>query len=284
MVSQPLREAVRDHYDRLSPFYRRFWGEHIHHGFWEQGDEPFPVREAQERLIERLATFARVPRGARVLDVGCGLGGSSLWLARHRNCSVLGITLSPVQAALATEQARKERLDGQVHFERRDATCLDLPLESFDAIWVIECSEHLEDKARFFAECARVLRPGGALALCAWLAADDPAPEQQNLIHEVCRGMLCPSLGSQRDYLRWLRAAGFAEIAFEDITRRVEQTWEHCALVARRPEVQLLLRTADDRTRDFVGAFDAIHQAYAEGAMAYGMFAATRTRGGAPER
>lgn len=284
MSAFALDEAVRSHYDRLSPFYRAFWGEHIHHGFWEQDREDSPVREAQERLITRLVAFADVPRGARVLDVGCGLGGSSLWLARHRGCSVLGITLSPVQAALATEQARKQGLTEQVSFEVRDANCLALPPGSFDALWIIECSEHLEDKARFFAECARLLRPGGALALCAWLAADDPAPEQQHLIREVCQGMLCPSLGSERDHLGWLRAAGFTQIAFEDITRRVEHTWEHCDRIARRPEVRLLLRTADDRTRNFVAAFAAIRQAYAGGAMNYGMFAAAKTMRGEAER
>jgi tocopherol O-methyltransferase len=80
-------EAVREHYDRLSVFYRALWGEHIHHGYWEDVETP---STAQEKLIERLASLAGIKPGSRVLDVGCGLGGSALWLARHLGCSVLG--------------------------------------------------------------------------------------------------------------------------------------------------------------------------------------------------
>src|SRR5262245_66546563 len=89
-----LVDAVRTHYDRLSFFYRTFWGEHIHHGYWEADEPP---ETAQVQLVARLAERAGVPQGARVLDVGCGFGGSSLWLARHRGCHVTGITISPVQ-------------------------------------------------------------------------------------------------------------------------------------------------------------------------------------------
>src|SRR6516164_5863036 len=95
-----LKDAIRDHYDQLSFFYRAFWGDHIHHGYWEADETP---QAAQEKLIARLVQRAGIPRGARALDVGCGLGGSSLWLARHWDCSVQGITISPTQAEVAAE-------------------------------------------------------------------------------------------------------------------------------------------------------------------------------------
>jgi tocopherol O-methyltransferase len=157
-----------------------------------------------------------------------------------------------------------------------DANRLDLPPASFDVVWVIECSEHLTDKAGFIQACARVLRPGGKLALCAWLSADDPHPEQARLVEQVCRGMLCPSLGSRRDYMGWMRAAGFADITAEDVTRQVERTWACCCATVERPMLRALRWLMDDQTRAFVEAFAAIRRAYAEGAMAYGMFSARR--------
>src|SRR2546427_497885 len=102
MVTEELVDAVRVHYDRLALYYRFFWGEHIHHGYWEADEAP---EDARVRLVARLAAFAGVPPGARVLDVGCGFGGSALWLARDRNCRVTGVTISPVQARRAAEQA-----------------------------------------------------------------------------------------------------------------------------------------------------------------------------------
>lgn len=266
--------AVRDHYDRLSAYYRALWGEHIHHGYWEDGEPP---SRAQVRLVERLAARARVPRGGRVLDVGCGLGGPALWLARNLGCSVLGLTISPVQARMATERARAEGLSRLTRFEVADANRLHYEAGSFDAVWVIECSEHLADKARFVASCARALKPGGVLALCAWLRAERYAlPGHAGLVAELCRGMLCPHLASMREYEGWMRDSGFARVEAEDVTRRVEQTWGRCAELVGRPEVRAALRAADRRTRRFVGAFTAIRQAYGEGAMAYGMFTATK--------
>jgi hypothetical protein len=118
------------------------------------------------------------------------------------------------------------------------------------------------------------------LALCAWLAAGPPTlPGHGRVLTEVCRGMLCPQLASARDYMGWMCAGGLGRIQFEDITRRVEVTWARCAAIAGRPEVKALLRAADERTRRFVESFAAIRRAYAEGAMAYGMFTARKAEG-----
>ena len=98
--AEPLQCRRDRHYGRgnpralrlLSPFYQTFWGEHIHHGFW-RGNES--AAEAQENLINELAGRARVAEGDRVLDVGCGLGGSSMYLARQYEAVVKGISISP---------------------------------------------------------------------------------------------------------------------------------------------------------------------------------------------
>jgi tocopherol O-methyltransferase len=271
MASGGLVNAIRTHYDRLAFFYRTFWGEHIHHGYWEADESP---EEAQVRLVERLADRAAVPRGAQVLDVGCGFGGSSLWLARHRNCQVTGITISPVQARRAARQARAAGLADRARFVVHDANHLDIPPGSFDVVWVIECSEHLSDKARFIDGCARVLRPGGRMALCAWLDAATGRAEDARLVAEVCRGMLCPSLATAADYTVWMREAGFIDITAEDITRRVERTWDHCLAVVERPFMRALRCVMDRDTRAFVRAFQPIRQAFSCGAMSYGLFAA----------
>jgi tocopherol O-methyltransferase len=141
-------------------------------------------------LVARLAERAGVPRSARVLDVACGLGGSALWLARHLDYSVTGITRSPAQAQMASKGARAGKLTERLRFLVLDANHLDLAPESFEVVWVIECSEHLADKARFLASCARLLGSGGRLALCAWVVTERGIAEHRQLIAEACRGML----------------------------------------------------------------------------------------------
>ena len=278
-------DAVRDHYDRISVFYRTFWGDHIHHGYWDEGED-VSARAAQERLVALLAERAGVPEGARVLDVGCGVGGSARWLAVHLGCRVDGITLSPVQVDMATSGAQADGVGDRVRFHVHDARDLDALGTDYDVVWTVECSEHLEDKAAFVEAAARRLRPGGTLALCAWLRGDgdrsggaarkddhaehDPA-EAEALVASVCEGMLCPSLATMGQYEGWMRAAGFESVQTWDLTPRVAQTWDLCAAIARRPEVRALLAVSDGRARRFAEAFPAMQRAYANGAMRYGM-------------
>ncbi|NLF30177.1 MAG: methyltransferase domain-containing protein, partial [Planctomycetes bacterium] len=192
--------AIRDHYDRLSAFYRLWWGEHIHHGYWVAGESP---AQAQAQLTQRLAAEAGVPRGASVLDVGCGFGASARWLAARLDCRVLGITLSRVQARRAAEAAQREGLDGRLRFAVHDAGDLDtVGGGPFDVVWIIECSEHLPDRARFFASCGRLLRPGGTLALCAWLRGPATEDRPPAALERLCRGMLCPMLSSPAEIRR----------------------------------------------------------------------------------
>src|SRR5215469_18201396 len=99
------KEKVRDHYDRMSPYYHSLWGEHIHHGYWIRGDES--KETAQVQLIEHLAQAAAIPGGAKILDVGCGFGASSIYLARKYRAEPTGITISQVQVEMANQAAAK---------------------------------------------------------------------------------------------------------------------------------------------------------------------------------
>src|SRR5215470_15318698 len=97
------KEKVREHYDRMSPYYHSLWGEHIHHGYWIRGDES--KETAQVQLIEHLAEAAGIPRGAKILDVGCGFGASSIYLARQYAAEATGVTISQVQLEMANKAA-----------------------------------------------------------------------------------------------------------------------------------------------------------------------------------
>lgn len=96
MISCPTirKSEIRFHYDLSTAFYRLLWGPHIHHGLWN-GEESSDV--AQRQLIDAVAQRADIRGGEKVLDVGCGMGGSSVYLVRHFDCRVTGVTLSPVQ-------------------------------------------------------------------------------------------------------------------------------------------------------------------------------------------
>jgi cyclopropane fatty-acyl-phospholipid synthase-like methyltransferase len=277
IVEGVTSRAIRRHYDLATPFYRLLWGPHIHHGLWDADESP---GRAQQRLTEQLAAEAEIESGASVLDVGCGMGGSSIHLARRLNCRVHGLTLSPVQRWWATLSAWSQRVGSRVRFECRDAEQVRFPAESFDVLWSIECTEHLFDKPAFFRRSAEWLKPGGRVAICAWLAADRPhTSDVARDVRSVCENFLCPSLGSTSDYIGWLEDAGLAMTACHDWTHRVVRTWEICARRIRKTGVRRLAGLVGRDMSQFANHFDTIRQAFLNGAMKYGCFVARKPAG-----
>lgn len=276
MISCPTvrKDVIRWHYDLATLFYRVLWGRHIHHGLWNAGESP---AVAQQQLTETLAAAAEIQGGQRVLDVGCGMGGSSIFLAKNRGCTVQGVTLSPFQRAWASCSARWQGVPQQTNFRCADAEQTAFDRESFDVVWSIECTEHLFDKPQFFRRATQWLRPGGRMAICAWLAGNDLATdEQRKLVYDVCEGFFCPSLGTAENYERWMQDAGLVLERSEIWTERVMRTWEICMNRVRWTGVGLIGRLADRDSEMFLRRFQTILAAYRTGAMQYGCFIARK--------
>ncbi len=150
----------------------RLWGEHIHLGFYATGKQNIDFREAKVQFVHKLVNWSgldKLPKGSRILDVGCGIGGSSRILAKYYGFNVTGITISPAQV----KRARELTPSGlNCNFLVMDA--LDLKFEdgSFDAVWSVEAGAHMNDKNKFADEMLRVLRPGGYLAIADWNSRD----------------------------------------------------------------------------------------------------------------
>ncbi|MFN7289454.1 MAG: methyltransferase domain-containing protein [Pirellula sp.] len=270
------KQVIRNHYDISTLFYRLLWGPHIHHGYWEAEETP---RVAQEQLTRRLANLASIEPESVVYDIGCGMGGSSIWLAQNLACAVTGVTLSPVQQKWASSTAALKRIKPRPTFRCADAELIEFPDESADIVWSIECTEHLFDKPKFFSRAARWLKPGGRFALLAWLAGEAPLTTQQNeQVLRVCEGMFCPSLGTQSDYVSWFEQSGLRVVDTGIWTRQVEQTWEICRKRVERTGVRYLAKVLGQNHVLFLDHFDAILNAYKSGAMEYGYFVAEKVK------
>lgn len=152
------------------------WGEHIHLGYYgnpPRARAPVDFRTAKEVFVHELVRWSgldRLPRGAKVLDVGCGIGGSARILARDYGLDVLGISISPGQIARARELTPADL--PHCRFAVMDALNLQLPDGDFAAVWSVEACPHMPDKQRYADELLRVLRPGGRLAIADWNRRD----------------------------------------------------------------------------------------------------------------
>jgi tocopherol O-methyltransferase len=264
---------VAHHYDELDPVYRRFWGDHLHHGYWRTGLES--DREAVEALVELVADRLAPQRGMEICDIGCGYGASAEQIAVTREVTVAGFTLSEAQAGIAR---LRRPAAGAVSFTVGDWLDNGLQDAAFDAAYAIESSEHMVDKPRFFAEAWRVLRPGGRLVVCAWLAAEGPSAwEVRHLLEPICREGRLPSIGSRSDYEGMGADVGFEGCGFEDISASVRRTWTICARRAGRALVTdrdfrrfALSRSTDNR--DFLFSLPRLVIAFRRGTMRYGIF------------
>ena len=150
----------------------RLWGEHIHLGFYPQGKRNVDFRKAKVQFVHELVRwsgFDKLPKGSRILDVGCGIGGSSRILAEYYGFIVTGITISPGQV----KRARELTPSGlSCNFQVMDALNLKFEDGAFDAVWSVEAGAHMNDKTKFADEILRILRPGGYLALADWNSRD----------------------------------------------------------------------------------------------------------------
>lgn len=271
--------AVANHYNELDRFYREIWGEHVHHGYWQEGSESPQL--AVEQLIHLMARRLDLQADMEICDVGCGYGATSKFLNKQYGVRATGLTLSRVQRDRAMDG-----LDSKLNVEILCANWLenDFPDSHFDAVFSIESTEHMTDKQRFFDEAFRTLRSGGRLGVYAWLAR--PAPrkwEVDHLLEPICREGRLASMGSAEEYRAFARKAGFEIESFEDISRQVSKTWRLCAqrFVAKLfvdPSYSRYVFDKSRKERIFALTVFRILLAYRLGTMRYGLLIARKSQ------
>jgi tocopherol O-methyltransferase len=200
----------------------------MHHGHYgPDGRQKKDHRQAQVDLIETLLRWAGVAAPARVLDLGCGIGGSALYFAEKYGSRVEGITLSPVQARRAGERAAARGLAGRASFAVADGQRLPFADASFDLVWALESAEHIPDRKRLVSECARVLRPGGALVVATWCRRGQPPPSRRGrtLLRAIRWAYELPEWVPSRRYQEVAVRAGLEAVRGEDWSRSVAPFW-----------------------------------------------------------
>ena len=179
-----LKEQIIHHYDELSPYYLDIWGMHIHNGYWKTGTEL--KEEAQEQLITELVSRANIAKNSRILDVGCGLGGTAVYLSKNLGANVTGITISPTQVEIGKNLAKHCSAD--VRLLLMDAEALEME-DRFDVVWSVEAISHLSDKPTCFRSIAHALDSGGTLVIADWFRSSTATPASNGQCW--CRSSKC---------------------------------------------------------------------------------------------
>ncbi len=181
----------------------RLWGEHIHLGFYPP-NKNIDFREAKVQFVHELVSWSgldKLPKGSRVLDVGCGIGGSSRILANYYGFNVTGITISPAQVKRAKELTPYEC---KCNFKVMDALNLQFEDGAFDGVWSVEAGAHMNNKTKFADQMLRTLRPGGYLALADWNSRDlnqkPPSMLEKIILKQLLEQWAHPEFVSIKDF------------------------------------------------------------------------------------
>lgn len=265
------KEKIRDHYDRISPFYHSLWGEHLHHGYWTRGNET--KEQAQIQLVDHLARLAEIPAGGTLLDIGCGFGASSVYLAQKFRVQATGITISPVQVEIANRAANKSRASAKFFCMDAEAMTFDDP---FDIVWSVESISHYRDFEKFFASASRLLKPGGSMAITDWFKSGKLSPrEHKKHIEPIEKGMLV-ELQTMEGYQSAMAENGLTIATAEVLNKQCAKTWDLGLNIIKNKAFWALAAEYGTEFIHYLHAFKAMKSGFASGNFVYGLIVAKK--------
>lgn len=218
-----IKPDINKYYDYTLPFYRVFWHGKtygIHYGIWDKNTKN--LNEAILNTNAFLAEKAKIRPADKVLDAGCGVGGSSLWIAKNIGAKVVGITLSKKQLEKAKGLAKRFYLDKLAEFYENDFINTGFENESFDVIWAIESVCHTQNKSDFLKEARRLLKKEGRIIIADGYLENYPKDKyEKEKLKSFLEGLVVPNLSTVRQFKESMKIVGFKNIQVWDKTNEI---------------------------------------------------------------
>jgi tocopherol O-methyltransferase len=214
---------ISRYYDLSEVHYRKIWrldkSRSLHYGYWDDSVRNF--HEALLNINRVLAKIAEIRDGESVLDAGCGVGGSSIWLATEKNCQVTGISLNEKQINRATALAKTFGATEKVLFEKRDYSDTFYAANSFDVVWAIESVCYAHDKGDFLKEAFRVLKPGGRVIVADFFKRKDLNGTEGEQVKKWAACWAINDFSTREEFEAQLKDNCFHDIGWQDATAAI---------------------------------------------------------------
>lgn len=224
-LDQSKFKDVIDYYDHTRYDYRVAWDNSptpaVHFGFYDESSDSHTNALMNTNRV--LAEWINIQEGEKVLDAGCGKGGSSFWLALNKNVEAIGIT--PVQSQIddCNAQAKELNLMNQTSFVLADYCNTPFEDQSFDVVWACESLCHAQKKSDFYQEAYRVLKPGGRLIIAEYLRSKRPMEqEEESLLLSWLNRWAIQDIDTKEEHFNHANTAGFQDIKIEDVTKNMK--------------------------------------------------------------
>ncbi len=232
-----LREKIISYYDATWLEYRVLWinkrNRALHFGYFEEG-----IQNHDQALINMNIVLSRkvnITSDDKVLDAGCGQGGSSIWLAENIGCDVVGITLVPHQVSKAQRESKRRNMESKTVFHTKDYCHTEFTDGSFSVIWACESICHALHKADFYKEAFRLLKPGGRLIVAEYIRNSRSfEPDNEKILNQWCSGWSMPDLDTWAEHEKNLLSEGFIHVDHEDVTVNMRPSLERLHRVSKK--------------------------------------------------
>ena len=226
MQPTEYHEKIIQYYKDTENAYKDSWDLNnslaIHYGYWDKAVRSFP--ESLIRMNEVMMMAAGLKPADWVLDAGCGVGGSSIFLASTLGCRVTGITLSERQVKQASENAkRNETIEGLVDFKPMNYCATDFPDASFDVVWGCESICYADNKEQFIKEAYRLLKPGGRLVVADGFVSSFENNENP-VIRQWLDGWQVNYLETPQRFESFMWQSGFQNIDYRNISQEASHS------------------------------------------------------------
>jgi cyclopropane fatty-acyl-phospholipid synthase-like methyltransferase len=264
-------DDVRNYYDANTPAFQRFGQgrSSIHRAVWGPGvaSRDGAFRYVDELVLREVRALAnRFEALLHVVDLGCGLGASLVFLASRSPIRGTGVTLSGVQAARAVEVVRAARLADRITCMQGDFLHLPSSVTAAHLAFSIEAFVHAPDPVRYFASAAELVLRGGSIVLCddflTPLGAETTSPAARRILDDVRTSWLANTLLTPDAVDRLASNAGFRLVRDVDLTPHLELGRVRDRLIAAAVAVGRRLPMRGYRWRSWVGG-DALQRALA---------------------
>jgi len=218
-------QKVKEYYKELDKSYKH-WGDeeiyNIHYGYWDENTKSHI--QSLENMNRVLAERLKIKPGDKILDAGCGVGASAIWLAKNYDVEVTGITISELQCEKAKIFAKKTEVSDKLKFYVQNFQNPNFKNETFDAVWILESLCHGDNKEKFLQETYRILKNGGKLIIADFFLTKPYTKLnkiQKWLVDRWLFGWRLADLWTAKELKYYAEKIGFKNIEIIDITKNI---------------------------------------------------------------
>lgn len=214
MAIEISNQDIKKYYDENQVLYNHFWSQNaLHYGFWNKNTKK--LSDALLNTNKFVLNCLEINKNDYVLDAGCGVGGTSIFIAENSHARVSGITISDIQLKKSKEQALKSKASKLLEFSNQDFTKTQFKDNTFSKIFGIESICHAHKKIDFLKEAYRILKKNGKIAVVdAYLIRKNFNKRENKIYHKFLIGWAVPNLSMKDDFYDDLKKVGFKKVKF----------------------------------------------------------------------